>query len=227
MSEISIGVLGASGRMGQAIIAEIANADNYSAIGASKNDDLNALFEKCDVVVDFTNPEPLEKHLKLAEHTNTPLVIGTTGLSDEQIAAITNAATYAPIIYASNTSLGVNILLDAAKKAATLLGDDFTVEITDKHHAHKVDAPSGTALSFADAIKAARELGDDDIAFAITREGEIAGEHTVTFKNDSEEISLTHKAYDRQLFAKGAVKAALWLVKKPNGLYSMNDVLGL
>jgi 4-hydroxy-tetrahydrodipicolinate reductase len=227
MGNIIIGVLGATGRMGQAITAEIANTENCSSIGASQNQDLNLFFEKCDIVVDFTNPQPLENHLKIAEARKTPIVIGTTGLSDKQISAISNSSANIPIIYASNTSLGVNILIAAMKKAAGLLGDDFKVEIVDKHHQHKIDAPSGTALSFAKAIQVGRDIPSEDIKYSITREGEIAGEHTVTFKNQSEEISFTHKAFDRKLFAKGALQAALWLVGKPNGLYSMNDVLGL
>lgn len=227
MNDIRIGVLGASGRMGQAIISEISNHENCTAVGATQNDDLNALFEKCHVVVDFTNPEPLKNHLEIATKTKTPLLVGTTGLSQDRHDLIENAAKNIPLIYASNTSLGVNILLDAVKKTAAKLGDDFVVEIVDKHHKHKIDAPSGTAVSFAKAIEVGRDVKGQDIAYSITREGEIAGEHTVTFKNQSEEISFTHKAFDRKLFAKGAVTAALWLKDKKSGLYSMNDVLGL
>ena len=226
MSEVIIGVLGADGRMGQALIATISNNENCSSISASKDDELDQFFSHADIAIDFTAPEALNAHLTHAIATKTPLVIGTTGLSDAQFEAIKQASKHIAIVQAANMSVGVSVLMGAVKSAAKTLGDDFKIEITDKHHVHKKDAPSGTALAFEKAIHDGRE-DDKNIEYFITREGEIAGEHRISFKNDSEEVSFTHKAYDRKIFAKGAVRAALWLRRKPAGLYSIEDVLGL
>lgn len=226
MGAVNIGVLGAAGRMGQALIAEVNTTNNCSLLSANKGDNIDHLFSNANIVIDFTAPVALENHLDNAIKTNTALVIGTTGLDEKHHEAIKNAAKHIPIIYASNMSVGVATLVGAVKTAAKTLGADFSIEIIDKHHVHKKDAPSGTALSFEGAVHEGAGK-NKQVKHTCIREGEVAGEHTVVFKNDNEEVAFSHKAKTRDIFAKGAVIAALWLHKKPAGLYSINDVLGI
>ena len=206
--------------------------------------DAEELIQKSDVVLDFTCPTATIIHCAHAEKYGTAMIIGTTGLSDDDDAKVAKSAEKAPIVYASNYSLGVNLLFHLTRKAAGILGEDFDIEICETHHRDKIDAPSGTALSLGkeaalgrgknledmtapvrDGIGEKRKSGD--IGFTSLRGGNVAGDHAVSFLANDEQITLTHKAGDRAIFARGALKAAIWINGKKNGLYDMADVLGL
>lgn len=221
--------------------AEIAGLE---PAGARVVDDPAELFAHADAVIDFTSPEATERHAALAAQSETALVIGTTGLSAAQQEIIVKAATHTPIIQAPNMSVGVNLLLALVEQVSRTLHDDYDIEIVEMHHRHKVDAPSGTALGLGRAAAAGRgqplenlwrktrdgltgPRPKGEIGFATLRGGDVVGDHTVVFAADGERIELTHKASNRGVFAKGAVRAALWAADKPPGLYSMRDVLGL
>lgn len=197
-----------------------------------------------DVYIDFTLPDASIKNIQWCVEHNKPLVIGTTGFSKEQLALIDQAAQQIPIVFAANMSVGVNLLLKLLQTAAQVMGDETDIEIWEAHHRFKKDAPSGTALALGKVI--AETLGRDldkdavyaregmtgertknEIGFATVRAGDIVGEHTVMFADIGERIEITHKASSRLTFAKGAVRAAVWLAEKPKGLYSMQDVLSL
>lgn len=207
-------------------------------------DDADAVFEAADAVIDFTTPEATVEHAGMAAREGTALVIGTTGLDGVQTKTIENAAGKVPVVFAPNMSLGVNLLFALTEQVARTLGDDFDIEIVEMHHKHKVDAPSGTALGLGRAAAKGRGVQLDrvaqmvreghtgprkrgDIGFATLRGGDVVGEHTVIFATEGERIELTHKAGSRAIFAKGAVRAALWAAGKKPGLYDMFDVLGL
>lgn len=215
-----------------------------SASGLSVVDNAADLFAVSDAVVDFTAPAATVVHAKLAAETNTALIPGTTGLDAGQQSEIENAASNVPIVQAANYSVGVNVLQILTEQAAKMMGDDFDIEVLEMHHRHKVDAPSGTALALGQAAAAGRNVDLEsvsqrvrdgitgerprgEIGFATLRGGMVVGDHTVMFASDDERIELTHKASDRGLFAKGAIRAALWTDGKTPGLYSMRDVLGL
>jgi 4-hydroxy-tetrahydrodipicolinate reductase len=197
-----------------------------------------------DGILDFSSPAATVEFAALAAQARIVHVIGTTGLSAEDLKRIAAAARHAPIVRSGNMSLGVNLLAGLARRAAKALGADFDIEILEMHHRMKVDAPSGTALLLSEAVAegrgidlatrmtpprhghtGARQAGD--IGFASLRGGSVAGDHTVIFAGDGERIELTHRADDRAVFARGAVKAALWAHGRKAGLYSMADVLGL
>ncbi len=202
-------------------------------------------FKNSDVVIDFTTPKSTMQNVHLAEISKTPIVIGTTGLNKENLIIIENVSKVVPIVQSANMSIGINLLLQITEKASKILSEEnYDAEISDTHHRHKIDAPSGTALELGNSIargrsvsldekkildrtskKESRKLGD--IGFAISRAGEIAGEHTVSFVSDNDRIDLTHKANNRSIFVKGAVEAAKWIIDKPPGKYSMKHVLGL
>ncbi len=211
--------------------------------GAVIVDNAKDLFDSADVVLDFTVPEATVEHARLAAASGTILLAGTTGLDAEQEAAVTAAAAKTAIMRAANFCVGVNLLEQLAKCAAAVLDPDFDIEIVEMHHRHKVDAPSGTALMLGQAAAVGRGVAHDEVAdrgrdgitgarargaigYAALRGGNVAGEHSVIFAADNERIELTHKATDRIIFAKGAIRAALWCRGKPPGLYSMLDVLG-
>ena len=202
------------------------------------------LFAKADGVLDFTHPVATVAFAELAAQARIAHIIGTTGLSADDDAKIAAAARHAPIVKSGNMSLGVNLLAVLVRQAARALDPDFDIEVLEMHHRSKVDAPSGTALMLGRAAAAGREidLGEHsvrvrdghtgarrrgDIGFATLRGGSVVGEHTVIFAGNGETIELRHKASDRVLFARGAVKAALWARDRKPGLYSMADVLGL
>ena len=212
-------------------------------IGLPAGDDPRALFAEVDVVLDFTAPAATTEHAALAAETGTGLIAGTTGLEPGQEAAIQSAAGKTAIMRAANMSVGVNVLLAITRQVAGLLDPDFDIEVLEMHHRHKVDAPSGTALALGQAAAAGRGVAHDDVAdrgrdgitgerrrgdigYAVLRGGNVAGEHSVIFAADNERVELTHRATDRAIFARGGVRAALWLHGKPPGLYSMADVLG-
>jgi 4-hydroxy-tetrahydrodipicolinate reductase len=213
-------------------------------LGIRITDDANALLPLVDGIIDFTVPAAT---LDLVKHTadhNKVHVIGTTGIDAAGEATITWAAQRARIVKSGNYSLGINLLQGMIRKAASLLSDEFDIEVVEMHHRHKIDAPSGTALMLGKAAADGRQVSlqakavrsrdghtgerkAGDIGFATLRGGSVVGDHTVMFASDSERIEFTHKAQSREMFAKGAVRAALWAQMHPPGLYDMQDVLGL
>ena len=241
---IKIGIFGSRGRMGQAIATALADQNLVLAGGADLGDDLLALARKSDVLVDFSSPVGLGGNLDAAVAANTPIVIGTTGLTDEHHAMIDDAAQSIAVLQAANTSLGVTLLAALVEQASARLDEDWDIEVLELHHRHKVDAPSGTALALAAAAARGRarslpEVSRFDrferdtprdrgsIGFASLRGGSAAGDHTVFLAAEGERIEITHRAESRDIFARGAIKAALWLVRLAPGRYTMNDVLGL
>lgn len=268
MADFKIGVAGCTGRMGAALLRQIAGTKGCAVAGGSEaaghtalgrdvgaavglgetgtkiTGDPAELFGASDAVLDFTAPEATVHHASLAAETGTVFVAGTTGLSAAAEAALAEAAKRTAIVYAANFSVGVNVLLRLVEMAASVLDEDFDIEIAEIHHREKLDAPSGTALALGKAAAAGRgvdlervaQRGRDgitderrrgDIGFGVLRGGSVVGEHTVIFASDNERVELVHKAQDRSLFSAGAVRAALWARGKPPGLYSMQDVLGL
>ena len=235
-----IGIFGSAGRMGQAIAAAVDGAGGTHT-GIDIGGDAAALAKISDVIVDFSAPDALTAHLAAARLAKTPIVIGTTGLDDTHQLMIDDAAKDIAIIQAANTSLGINLLSALIEQATARLGEDWDIEVVEMHHRHKVDAPSGTALLLAQAAARGRgkslpELSRFDrdglrdvgsIGFASLRGGSVAGDHMVILAADGERIELGHRAEDRSIFARGAVRAALWLSGKPAGRYTMADVLGL
>ncbi len=264
---MNIGIIGAAGRMGKMLVAAVSSAHGASlaggteapghdymgqdlgvlagtgALGIALTPDTDALFAASDVVVDFSSPAVTEHHAQLAAQHATALVIGTTGLESAQQNALEGAAKKTAIVQAANFSIGVNLLLGLVEQAAKVLPDAYDIEISDMHHRHKVDAPSGTALALGHAAASGRGVSlsdkmvtardgitgarrDGDIGMAVFRGGDIVGDHTVMFVGSGERVELTHKASSREVFAGGAVRAALWCEGKAPGIYSMKDVLG-
>lgn len=242
---IGIGIVGARGRMGRAIAAELEGHDAARfAAAADQGDDLAAVAGQCDVLIDFSSPAALPAVLAAAQAAGRALVVGTTGLGEDEQAAINAAAAAIPVLQAANMSLGVNLLAHLVREAAARLGPDWDIEIAEMHHRHKADAPSGTALLLGraaaegrgidlaahsdrgrDGITGARTPGQ--IGFAALRGGSVAGDHQVILATEGERIELGHRAETRAIFARGAVRAAVWLSDKRPGRYGMNDVLGL
>ena len=194
---------------------------------------------EADVIIDFSHPSFLNSLLSYAQQHHIPLVLATTGFSPEQIEQIYKASGTLPLFFTANMSLGVNLLVELARKAASVLGD-FDIEIIDKHHNQKVDAPSGTALMIADKIREVRSLPStytydrhnrqdkrkkEEIGIVSVRGGTIVGQHEILFAGTDEILTLTHEALSKKVFAQGALRAAFFLEGKPNGLYSMKDIL--
>jgi len=221
-------------------VAALAGLDDSGLVVGS---DTDALFAAADVVIDFTLPQAAIGHAEAAIKHGTALVIGTTGLGLAEQAAIEQAAEKVAIVQAANFSLGVNLLMSLTAQVAGILNQDFDIEIVEMHHRHKVDAPSGTALALGQAAADGRGVDLEsvservrdghtgaripgDIGFATLRGGDVVGEHSVIFAAEGERLELTHKASSRNLFARGAVRAAMWCDGKPAGLYCMADVLG-
>ena len=261
-------VTGVSGRMGQMLVQTIQKSDKAKLVGAIErkghdwigrdlgvlmggvetgvivSDDPLEAFAKAQAVIDFTAPSATVEFAALAAQARAVHVIGTTGMSDEDLAKLTAAARHATIVRAGNMSLGVNLLTQLTKKVAQALDEDFDIEVIEAHHNQKVDAPSGTALMLGEAaaegrgvaLNDVRDSGRDgitcarkkgDIGFTAIRGGDIVGEHDVLFAAEGERIILRHIATDRAVFARGALKAALWGQGKAPGEYDMLDVLGL
>ncbi|MGC8468349.1 MAG: 4-hydroxy-tetrahydrodipicolinate reductase [Acetobacteraceae bacterium] len=251
-----IGIAGASGRMGRLIAEEarsrglpiaggICRPEEAAAVPAEVGllPGIAALAAAADVVIDFTHASTIPAHAAAIAATGCGWVLGTTGLADDDEAAIAAAAARAPVVRAANFSPGVALVLElAARLAAALPAAGYDAEILEMHHRQKVDAPSGTALALGAAVAAARgqdlaavaERGRDGapgprkpgaIGFAALRGGQIVGEHSLLFTSGAEQIILTHRAFDRRAFAEGALRAALWLAGRPAGLYGMADVL--
>ena len=268
MNAYRVAVVGCAGRMGRMNLAAIQAAAGCVIAGGSDQpgnpavgtdiglligqgplgvlvgDDPVELFAEADAVIDFTTPAATRRHAELAAQAEVVYVVGTTGLTAEDQAAIDQAAIQTVVIQAANMSLGVNLLQLVTEQVARALDADYDIEIVEMHHRHKVDAPSGTALMLGEAaakgrgvsLKQAARMAREgqvgarprgEIGFATLRGGDVAGDHSVIFAADGERLVLTHKATSREVFANGAVKAALWGRGKPAGLYSMRDVLGL
>ncbi|WP_299608993.1 4-hydroxy-tetrahydrodipicolinate reductase [uncultured Tateyamaria sp.] len=269
MSDLpGIVIAGASGRMGQMLIESVLKDDRMRLVGAlerpghdwvgrdvgeamggqplgvSVYDDPLEPMARAQAVIDFTAPEATIALSKIAAQARAAHIIGTTGMSDDQIAQLEPASRHSPIVRAGNMSLGVNLLVQLTKQVAAALDEDFDIEVIEAHHHHKVDAPSGTALMLGEAAAEGRNVDLDkvrdaardgitgarnrgDIGFSVIRGGDIVGEHEVLFAGAGERVVLKHMATDRALFAKGALRAALWAQDKVPGQYDMLDVLGM
>ena len=240
----AIGIIGSEGRMGKALIEAITAAGATLSGGIDAGGDPIALARISDVLVDFSSPKALVANLGAAVAAGKPIIIGTTGLDEDHHRAIDDAARHIAVLQTGNTSLGVTLLARLVREAAARLGPEWDIEIAELHHRHKVDAPSGTALLLGEAAASGRgvilatssERGRDGvtgaralgaIGFASLRGGSAAGDHTVLIAGEGERLELTHRAENRSIFAKGAVKAALWLKAMPAGRYSMDQVLGM
>lgn len=213
-------------------------------LGILLTDDLSSILSHSDVIVDFTSPAATLDHLAQAVQHKRAMVIGTTGFSPDELSQVRKHAESIPCVQAPNMSVGINVLLKIIGKVAQALGDDYDLEIIDAHHNKKKDAPSGTALILAEALAAAKdwdlqetgvyerhgiigERSKKEIGIQTVRAGDIVGDHTVLYGGPGERIEITHRAHNRDPFARGALRAAEWVVKQPPGLYGMADVLGL
>jgi 4-hydroxy-tetrahydrodipicolinate reductase len=242
-----IGIAGITGRMGKLLSEEVAAAAGATLSGGTSRttSDLAALAAESGVIIDFTNAATAQATAQTMAAAGKPWILGTSGLSAADEAAVAAAAKTIPVVYASNFSAGVNLVLALAERmAAALPADAYDAEIVEMHHRQKVDAPSGTAIGIGRAVAKGRGVNLDDviesarhghtgarktgaIGFAALRGGQVVGEHSLIFAAGTEHIVLTHRAFDRRTFATGAVRAALWAVSQPPGLYSMIDVLGM
>src|SRR5215470_8047448 len=268
MADMRLVILGAGGRMGRTLVKTIADTPGavvaggveqsgspligqdagvlagLPASGVKLTADLKPLLANADGILDFTVPAATVAMAALAAEAGIVHVIGTTGLSTDDMGKLKAAATRATIMQSGNMSLGVNVLAAAVRRVARALDEDYDIEIVEMHHNKKIDAPSGTALLLGQAAAQGRQIdlakrsarGRDgitgarkrgDIGFASLRGGTVVGDHSVVFAGAAERLEFTHRAEDRMLFARGAIKAALWARGKPPGLYSMADVLGL
>ncbi len=241
---MKIGIIGSAGRMGQALVDAIQADDHEHAGGVDKDGDLAVLIAASDIVVDFSSPHALEANLDACVAAGKPIVIGTTGLEERHHFLIDDAARDIPVLQTGNTSVGVTMLAALVEQAARQLGEDWDIEILEMHHRHKVDAPSGTALLLGEAAAKGRAVDLKDhsdrardgitggrkagnIGFASLRGGSVAGDHMVIFASDNERIELVHRAENRAIFANGALKAAVWLMRQKAGRYNMQEVFGL
>jgi 4-hydroxy-tetrahydrodipicolinate reductase len=227
MTPVRVLFIGAAGRMGKTVL-NLAQSDQEIEIVAQCDlgDSIEPAMKDCDVAIDFSHADAIDEICRAALQHEKSLVIGTTGHSQQQRRMIEETAHSVPIVFASNFSVGVNVLFWLTRKAAELLGPDFNPEIVETHHKMKKDAPSGTAKTLADILKAMQK-SDREIPIQSIREGDVVGEHTVIFSGPAECLELTHRAAGREIFALGALRAAKWIINKPPGLYSMQDVLGL
>ena len=267
-NQVRIALVGCNGRMGKVLVEaitlnpaarltaalerpgsvvlglDVGELNGLTALGVAITDDLAKVKDEFDLIIDFTRPEATLAHLAFAREHGKQIVIGTTGFTDEGKHAINQAAKQMGVVFASNYSVGVNLVFKLLEQAAKVMGDYTDIEIIEGHHRHKVDAPSGTALSMGEVV--AKTLGRDlkqcavygregitgerdrnTIGFATIRAGDLVGEHTVMFADIGERVEITHKASSRLTFANGAVRAAVWLAEQPAGLYDMQDVLQL
>ncbi|MBM4326556.1 MAG: 4-hydroxy-tetrahydrodipicolinate reductase [Deltaproteobacteria bacterium] len=265
---MKVAVSGAAGRMGRRVVALAGEHPSLNIVGALEapgfqgigkdagevagigklgvliTDKLKPVLAGCDVLIEFSAPEPSLEHIKAAADAGKAIVVGTTGFTEKQREEIAQAGPRTRCLVAPNMSLGVNLLFNVAQRVAAALGSGYDVEIIEAHHRMKKDAPSGTAVKLAELIS--ESLGRDyasvgvhgrkglvgertpkEIGVMAVRGGDIVGEHTVMFVTTGERLELIHRAHSRDAFARGAVQAALWLVSQPNGLYDMQDVLGL
>lgn len=266
---IKLGILGCCGKVGRELVKEVyynnpemlagclenpssskigmdlGEAVGLSHIGVSISADIMELYNKVDVLIDFTNSSSSLSYIKAASEFNKPIVVGTTGFNDEQEEQIKQYAKKIAIVKSSNMSLGVNVLFKLLEVASTLLKEeDYDIEILEKHHKHKIDAPSGTAITLGNIIAASRDSDlsslyhpsrkgitkgrqQGKIGFSSIRGGDLKGEHSVMFLGNGEVIELKHTSTSRLIFIKGAIRAASWVVGKPAGLYNLQDVLNI
>ena len=244
MAQVNFGVIGHKGRMGQALAEAIAEAGHDMRVGVDAGGNPGPLAAQCDVLVDFSAPDALSANLGAAKFAGIPIVIGTTGLEESHFVMLAEAAKAIPVLQSGNFSLGVTLMAHLVREAAARLGPDWDIEVVEMHHRMKVDAPSGTAKLLGEAAASARSIKLSDnmesgrhgaigarregaIGFATLRGGTVAGEHSVIFAGNEERLTLSHSAENRMIFARGAVKAAHWLIGKPAGRYTMNDMLDL
>lgn len=243
MRSPSLVIIGAAGRMGQALQAAAAAADLPVAALLDKGDDLSAGIPRGDVVIDFSFHTATADIIDLAIKSEKRLVIGTTGHGSAEKAELVNRAASTPTVWAGNYSVGVNLLYALTRRAARVLGPDYAAEVTEMHHRFKKDAPSGTAARMLEIILEERKLSeealrhgregitgeriDDEVGIHSLRGGDIVGEHTAMFAGMGERLEITHRATDRAIFARGAIRAAQWLTSQPAGVYDMQHVLGL
>jgi len=254
---IKVGIVGSTGRMGEHLIKNVMENEALTLSGLHVFDELKisvpddvlvtnsmkALLDACDVIIDFSAPVATQELCEEALKNPTPLVIATTGFTAHQQNLLTEASKEMPVLYASNMSAGIALLKQLVEQVSATL-KDFDIEIVEQHHRHKVDAPSGTALTLGefaakgrgldlDAVRVSGRDGQigartkDEIAVMALRGGDIVGRHTVGFYNDGEFLELNHTATSRETFSKGAIRAATWLVDQKSGLYSINDCLGI
>ena len=218
-------LVGAAGRMGKTL-CELAEKDPEIQIAAQCDlgDSIEPAMKNCDVAIDFSQADSIDEICRAASHNEKSLVIGTTGHSQQQRRTIETTAQSTPVVLASNFSVGVNVLFWLTQKAAEWLGPDFSPDIVETHHKMKKDAPSGTAKTLAEFLKSVRK---SEVPIQSIREGDVVGEHAVIFSGPGESLELSHRAANRGIFALGALRAAKWIINKPPGLYSMQDVLGL
>ncbi len=244
-------ITGANGKMGRVLQSVISAREDCKIVaGVDLNNEANAPFpvyktmdeitETADVIIDFTNPVLLDDLLSYSKKTGTPLVIATTGYDEEQKMKIKETSKSSPIFFTYNMSLGINLLANLAKKAVEILGNDFDIEIVEKHHNQKLDAPSGTALMLADAIcevtpnhmkyeydrhSKREKRSKNEIGLHSIRGGTIVGEHDIIFAGRDEIITLSHSARSKEIFAVGAVNAAIYMKGKTAGLYDMKELI--
>jgi len=263
-----VAVCGSMGRMGRAILSILGEnpygmalsaaveAAGHPLLGSDPSsmsagaraglkvtDDFGGAIAGADVVIDFSTPDSSVRHVRAAAEAGKPIVIGTTGLSADQLQAVRDAGGKTAVVHSPNMSIGVNLMFRVAADVARVLGDDYDVEIVETHHRFKKDAPSGTAVKLADVVASAlgRRMGDvgvygrkgilgerprKEIGVFAVRSGDVVGEHTLVFGGIGERLEITHRAHSRDTFARGAVRAASWALGKPPGLYDMADVLG-
>jgi 4-hydroxy-tetrahydrodipicolinate reductase len=241
--ELRVAIFGVSGRMGRAVVAAVEESSGAAVKGSTTSSgDPAAALRGADVAIEFALPQATAAHLAACVAARRPIVIGTTGHDDAQRAQIAAGAREIAIVMAPNMSLGVNLLLKLVELTAGKLDASYDIEVFEAHHRNKKDAPSGTALALGAAAASGRGVKLSEVAeqarhgtaaarargaigFSVFRGGDVVGDHTVTFAGAGERIELTHRASDRMAFARGAVQAARWLVGRPPGLYSMQDVL--
>ncbi len=242
---------GCLGHMGKVITDIVDNSDDLEIVaGVDMSvsnlekfpvyNKIDTISEPADVIVDFSHPSLLNDILNFSENRNIPAVLCTTGYTDKQVAEVEKSSKVSPLFYSRNMSLGINLLVELSKKASLILGNNFDIEIIEKHHNKKIDAPSGTALMIADAIKDVRsdldnymydrhsqrvKRSENEIGIHAVRGGTIVGEHEVIFAGRHEIISISHSAQSKELFANGAMSAAKFMIGKKSGLYDMSDML--
>ena len=217
---LNVAVLG-SGRMGQQVARVLEESEDCRIAGIWRRDNpesLVDLIESADVAIDFTLPDASDAIVRSAVVTNTPLVCGVTGLDSSAMAALSDAATKIPLLYDRNMSLGIAIMTDLIRRTSAALGSDFSAEILETHHIYKQDSPSGTAIALQDAI------AKRSVTIESQREGDVIGKHRVRFVSAMETLEFEHDVSDRDVFARGAVSAARWLIQQPVGLYDMTDI---
>ncbi|MFH1875042.1 MAG: 4-hydroxy-tetrahydrodipicolinate reductase [Pseudomonadota bacterium] len=229
--KIKLIISGANGRMGSLIVQLAQQSANFVVVGqAEKDQPLEAVIAKGEVVIDFSAKEAAADHALVAARNKVPLVIGTTGLSLEEELEIKKASEIVPIVYAPNMSIGVNLLWKLAGRAAAVLAASSKIKIIEEHHVHKKDQPSGTAKKLLEVVVAEAGLNQQqakEINIESIRQGETIGDHLIRFTSADEILEIKHQALDRKVFAQGALRAAQWIIEKPPALYTMEDVLGL